>query len=73
MNTKLWGLLAIVMAAISVPLYLAIDSKWATDNNMTILVTIAFFIASALAIVFAFNAVAPVESEEKDVLTGGKS
>ena len=66
MNTKLWGVLALVMAAISVPLYLAIDSKWATENSMTILVTIAFFVASALAIVFAFNAVAPVEPLSED-------
>lgn len=66
LNSKLWGLLCVVAAIVAIPLYLAIDSQWAYTNNLTIPVTIGFFIAAAMAIFFAFNAVEPGNPNEKD-------
>ncbi len=66
LSTKLWGLLCVVAAIVAIPLYLSIDSKWAYDNNLTVPVTIAFFIAAASAIFFAFNAVEPDNPDKKE-------
>jgi hypothetical protein len=33
-----------------------IDSPWALENNMTIVVTIIFFITASIAVVCGFNA-----------------
>lgn len=56
LTTKMWIALCVVAAAASVLLYKTIDSDWARANNMTIVVTIAFFLAASMAVLCGFNA-----------------
>jgi hypothetical protein len=55
-NYKVWIVLSVLAAIVAIPLYRAIDSEWSRENNGSIWITIAFFIAAAFAIIFAFNA-----------------
>ena len=55
-SNALWITLCVVATVVSIFLYKAIDSAWATENNMTIVVTIAFFGAASLAVLCGFNA-----------------
>lgn len=51
-----WIVLSIAAAIAAIFLYRTIDSTWALENHMTILMTIIFFIAASIAIVSGFNA-----------------
>lgn len=51
-----WIVLCIVAAIASVFLYRTIDSPWALENQMTIVMTIIFFITASIAVVSGFNA-----------------
>lgn len=55
-TTSVWIALCVVAAIASIFLYKAIDSAWAMENNMTIVVTIIFFITASIAVVCGFNA-----------------
>ena len=55
-STKVWIALCLVATVVSIFLYKAIDSTWARESNVTILITIAFFISAAAAVLCAFNA-----------------
>lgn len=56
LTTSAWIALSVAAAIAAVFLYKAIDSPWALQNNMTIVVTIIFFIAASIAVVSGFNA-----------------
>jgi len=56
-TTIKWATLCIMCAAIALVLYINIDSNWAADNGMGIVVTIGFFLAATAAILCGFNAV----------------
>lgn len=55
-TTSVWIALCLVATVASIFLYKTIDSDWATQNNMTILVTIIFFLTASVAVVCGFNA-----------------
>jgi uncharacterized membrane protein len=55
-TNSIWIALCLVAAVASVFLYKMIDSDWALQNNMTIVVTIIFFITASIAVVCGFNA-----------------
>lgn len=55
-STSGWIILCIAAAVASVFLYRTIDSPWALQNNMTIVMTIIFFITASIAVVSGFNA-----------------
>lgn len=55
-STSGWIILCIAAAVASVFLYRAIDSPWALENQMTIVITIIFFITASIAVVSGFNA-----------------
>lgn len=56
LTTSVWIALCIAAAIVSVFLYRAIDSPWALENHMTIVITIIFFITASIAVVSGFNA-----------------
>jgi uncharacterized membrane protein len=56
LTTTAWIALCIVAAIAAVFLYTTIDSPWALENGMTIVMTIIFFIAASIAVVSGFNA-----------------
>ena len=57
MNTTIkWGVLGVVFAVVAIVLYTFIDSAWARESNLSIILTIAFFLAATTAIVCGFNA-----------------
>ncbi len=51
-----WGLLGVVLAVISIFLYVAIDSEWTRANNASFFVTVAFFLTASFAILCGMNA-----------------
>lgn len=55
-TTSAWIILSIAAAIAAVFLYRAIDSPWALENHMTIVITVIFFIAASIAVVSGFNA-----------------
>lgn len=54
--TSVWIALSVIAAIAAVFLYRTIDSAWAMENNMTIVMTIIFFLAASIAVVCGFNA-----------------
>ena len=57
MNTTIkWGVLGVIFAVVAIVLYTFIDSAWARESNLSIIMTIAFFLAATTAIVCGFNA-----------------
>lgn len=56
LSTSIWIVLSVAAAIAAIFLYRAIDSSWALENNMTIVVTIIFFITASIAIICGFNA-----------------
>lgn len=57
MSRTLWISFSLIALVAAVWLYTLIDSTWAKENGLSIVVTIAFFISAASAVLFAFNAV----------------
>lgn len=55
-TTSAWIVLSVIAAIAAVFLYRTIDSPWAMENNMTIVMTIIFFVAASIAVVCGFNA-----------------
>jgi uncharacterized membrane protein len=55
-STPVWIALCVAASVVSVFLYQMIDSAWALQNNMTIVITIIFFITASIAVVCGFNA-----------------
>ena len=55
-STPVWIALCVAASVASVFLYKMIDSPWALENNMTIVITIIFFITASIAVVCGFNA-----------------
>ena len=56
-RTIKWAVLCVAFAIVSILLYTTIDSEWAADNNLGILMTIAFFATATVTILCGFNAV----------------
>ena len=56
LTASAWIVLSIAATIAAIFLYRAIDSPWALENHMTILITIIFFIAASIAVVSGFNA-----------------
>jgi len=56
-NTVKWGALGAIFAVLAIILYTLIDSNWSQQHNLSILVTVGFFIVATAAIVCGFNAV----------------
>lgn len=65
-NRSFWIVLCIVTLAAAAWLYKLIDSEWAREHGMSILITIAFFICAASAVIFAFNAVDAHQNVSKE-------
>ena len=56
-RTIKWIFLFVLCGVIAGILYTKIDSDWAADNNLSMLMTIGFFAAATPAILCVFNAV----------------
>jgi hypothetical protein len=56
-STIKWIALGIVCAILAFILYPAIDSNWAADNHVGILVTIGFFASASITILCGFNVI----------------
>ncbi len=61
-----WGLLGVVLAVLSIFLYVAIDSEWTRANNASFFVTVAFFLTASLAILCGMNAADTTPSVNKE-------
>ncbi|MDQ3550547.1 MAG: hypothetical protein M3413_03395 [Bacteroidota bacterium] len=61
-----WGLLGVVLAVISIFLYVAIDSEWTRANNASFFVTVAFFLTASFAILCGMNAADTTPSVNKE-------
>ena len=64
MTKVLWIVLGLVCAILSVVLYKTIDSDWASENNVGILITLAFFATATTTIVCCFNL---IESQDQSL------
>lgn len=66
MGKKLWIVLCLIALVAAIWLYTLIDSTWARESKMSILITIIFFVSAASSVLFAFNAVEANKEPEKE-------